>query len=473
MPNLTVAWIDSDCMRVAEQVHAHLHGVEVHFAADLQQIAEVLGSIGEGVIFIKWPLKGVIPGDLITLVNSLAPRNPILLQDLTEDRGILVEPVWKSPAHYVFGAAPLQTITGMLRALGDASFKSQLGNMAAAIDREQTREPWRDMLIGESPEMMKVIDQIRLIAPRRATVLITGETGTGKEVVARAIHQASGRGHHPLVAFNCGALPEALLEAELFGHCKGAFTGAVGQRIGRFEQANKGTIFLDEIGDLPVDLQSKLLRVLQEREFQRLGGSETIKVDVRVIAATNIDLSEAVAKKRFREDLFYRLNVIRLHLPPLRRRTGDISLLLNYFLEKLCLREGLPRRTVSRRVIEHLNMCSWPGNVRQFEHAIETAIILSADRKVLEPSDFPIQDQRERDLTVNYPQVPEEGLSFEDLMRRIERYVLTQALERSRGNKSRAAELLRMKRSTLVSKVKALSDDEPELDSWETAFGLH
>ena len=257
---LRLVWIDADYMQVFWHVCAQLHGLTVHFAKDLQQIAEALTNIGEGVIFIQLPLPGVIPGDLITLVNGSTAGNPILLQDLTEDRGILVEPVWNNPAHYVFGAAPLTTITGMLRALADANFKSQLSNMAAAIEREKVREPWRGKLIGESPEMAKVIDQIRLTAPRRSTILITGETGTGKEVVARAIHEASGRGHRPLVAFNCGALPEALLEAELFGHSKGAFTGAVGQRIGRFEQAHQGTIFLDEIGDLPLDLQSKLLR---------------------------------------------------------------------------------------------------------------------------------------------------------------------------------------------------------------------
>lgn len=194
---------------------------------------------------------------------------------------------------------------------------------------------------------------------------------------------------------------------------------------------------------------------------------------MRVIAATNVDLAEAVAKKRFREDLFYRLNVIRLHLPPLRRRTGDISPLLQHFLAKLCRKEGLPLKAVSPRVVDHLSLHAWPGNVRQFEHAIETAIVLSGERRVLEPSDFPTQDPRQRELTAAYPQVPEEGLSFDELIKRIERYVLAQALEKSGGNKSRAAELLRMKRSTLVSRVKALSEEEPSIDSWEMAFGLH
>jgi transcriptional regulator with PAS, ATPase and Fis domain len=334
--------------------------------------------------------------------------------------------------------------------------------MAETVGRSSAREPWREQLIGESPAMQQVIEQIRLAAPRRSTILITGETGTGKEVVARAIHKASGRGDREMVALNCGALPEALLEAELFGHAKGAFTGAVNHRIGRFEQADQSTIFLDEIGEMPLDLQSKLLRVLQEREFHRLGGSETIKVDVRVIAATNVDLAESVASKRFREDLYYRLNVICIQLPPLRQRTGDISLFLDHFVAKVCRKEALPLKLVSPAAMDRLSRSSWPGNVRQLEHATETAIVLSGDRDVLEFSDFPIQDSRQaRDLRAQeaYPPLPKEGLDYEEMIARFERYVLAQALEQSGGNKSRAADLLRLKRSTLVSKIKVLATD--------------
>jgi len=267
-----------------------------------------------------------------------------------------------------------------------------------------------------------------------------------------------------MVAFNCGALPEALLEAELFGHDKGAFTGALSQRIGRFEQAHQSTIFLDEIGDLALDLQSKLLRVLQEREFQRLGGTETIKVNVRVIAATNSDLAEAVAQRRFREDLYYRLNVIGIHLPPLRQRAGDISLLLHHFIAKICGKEGLPLKSVSPAAEGLLNRYSWPGNVRQLEHATETAVVLSGDREILEPSDFPIQEprqEREASSQQAYPPLPVAGLNYDEMIMRIERYVLAQAVEQSGGNKSRAADLLQMKRSTLVSKMKALASEAP------------
>src|SRR3954447_15363048 len=198
---------------------------------------------------------------------------------------------------------------------------------------------WERLLVGESSEMRRVVHLIRMVGPRRATVLITGETGSGKEVAARALHRAGPRRRAPFVAVNCSALPEGLLESELFGHVRGAFTGAVQSRVGRFEEASGGTIFLDEIGELPIELQAKLLRVLQERELQRLGSSETIKVDIRVVAATNCDLPRRIEEGKFREDLYYRLNVVPLEMPPLRRRRDDIPILAAHFVEKVCRAE--------------------------------------------------------------------------------------------------------------------------------------
>jgi hypothetical protein len=231
----------------------------------------------------------------------------------------------------------------------------------------EANEPWRKFLVGESQPMQQLARVIRLVSPRRSTVLISGETGAGKEMVARAIHMASDRADMPLVAVNCTALPENLLEAELFGHVKGAFTGAVTHRVGRFEQAHRGTLFLDEVGDLPLDIQAKLLRVLQEREFQRIGSSETVKVDVRVIAASNIDLAQAVREGKFREDLYYRLNVVPLRVPALRERPSDIPALVHHLIDKICLQEGLPPRR-TREALERLSFYSWPGNVRHKRH---------------------------------------------------------------------------------------------------------
>lgn len=314
--------------------------------------------------------------------------------------------------------------------------------------------------------MERLAEKIRLIGPKKATVLITGETGTGKEVTARAIHAASPRAHLPMVAVNCTALPDSLLEAELFGHVRGAFTGAVQGRIGRFEQANRSTIFLDEIGDMPPDTQAKLLRVLQEREFQRLGSSETIRVDVRVVAATNGNLLDKIAAGRFREDLYYRLNVVPLQLPALRDRAADIGGLAKYFVERICMQEGIPVRQFAPETLELMCAFSWPGNVRQLENAVENAIALSGDRLMLLPTDFalpmpvlrrPAEDSDGSALFV----LPDEGIDFEETVARIELRLLDQALRRTHGNKTQAAEILHLKRTTLSAKIRALARYAP------------
>jgi len=321
------------------------------------------------------------------------------------------------------------------------------------------RAPWKQFLVGDSPAMEDVDRIINLVAPRRSTVLITGETGTGKEMVARAIHMASPRAAQPIVAVNCSALPENLLEAELFGHVKGAFTGALQQRLGRFEQAHNSTLFLDEIGEMPLDLQAKLLRVLQEREFQRLGSSETVRVDVRVIAASNVDLEERVRQREFREDLYYRLNVVPIQMPALRRRPGDLPKLVTHFIDKVCRLEQMPRKQVTPEALDRLAAYSWPGNVRQLENAVEMAIVLSGERLTLYPGDFSLPaEMAAAPFRNDFPTVPlpDGGLDFEQTVSHIERSILEQALQRTRGNKKMAAEMLRLKRTTLSAKLRSL-----------------
>jgi DNA-binding NtrC family response regulator len=315
-------------------------------------------------------------------------------------------------------------------------------------------------LVGRSEAIRAVARLIRLIAPRRATVLITGRTGSGKELVARAIHAASARAGRPLVMVNCGAIPENLIEAEFFGHVKGAFTGAVTHRVGRFEQADGGDIFLDEIGEMPLDLQSKLLRVLQEREFERVGSSQTVKVDVRVIAATNCDLKEKVERGGFREDLYYRLNVVPIKLPSLSERPEDIPLLTDHLLERICHREGLPCKRPGPETLARLMEYPWPGNVRQLENAIENAVVFSGDRGLLYPSDFPLPAApRTAASSVNTElRLPAEGFDFDAVVARMERSLLQQALDRTGGNKKRAAELLRIKRTTFSAKWRSLRE---------------
>ena len=319
---------------------------------------------------------------------------------------------------------------------------------------------WESLLIGQSCEIRQVCHLIRMVGARRVTVLISGETGTGKEVAARALHLAGPRGKGAFVAVNCSALPENLLEAELFGHVRGAFTGAVQTRTGRFEQAHGGTLFLDEIAEVPFELQAKLLRVVQEREFQRLGSSETIRVDIRVIAATNSDLALRVEQGRFREDLYYRLNVVPLTMPPLRNRLEDVPVLALHFLEKICRSEELPPKELAPSAIERLCGYSWPGNVRQLENAVEMAVALCGDRKELLSDDFPLPAQPF--LCAPPPgeppviSVPPGGLDYEQTLAVIERSILEQALRKTGGNKKAAAALLRLKRTTLSAKVRHL-----------------
>jgi transcriptional regulator with PAS, ATPase and Fis domain len=312
------------------------------------------------------------------------------------------------------------------------------------------------------------------VAPTNSTILISGETGTGKEVVARAIHHNSPRRANRFVALNCSAIPETLLEAELFGHVRGAFTGAVGNRQGRLEQAHKGTLFLDEVGTMSVALQMKLLRVLQEREFERVGDSHTIKVDVRVIAATNSDLARLVADGLFREDLFYRLNVIPVQLPPLRERKEDIPLLVAHFLEKFESERDASaeergadagdrsakalagrRLTVSQEAMRRLMAYQWPGNVRQLENAVERAVAFTAGRAQIDVGDLPNEVQQAQDTAVaSAVTLPEDGMDLDAFVANIERELIQRSLERTGGNKGQAARLLNLKRTTLVEKLK-------------------
>jgi DNA-binding NtrC family response regulator len=290
-------------------------------------------------------------------------------------------------------------------------------------------------------------------------VLVSGETGTGKELAARSLHLAGPRCRAPWVAINCNALPENLLEAELFGHVKGAFTGAIQNRVGRFEEAQGGTLFLDEIGDLAMGLQAKLLRVVQEREMQRLGSSETVRLNVRLIAATNCDLAERVAQGRFREDLYYRLNVVPIQMPPLRQRRPDIPGLAAHFVRKICRQEDLPCKSLSPEAVERLAQYSWPGNVRQLENAVEMAVVLCGERDRLDAGDFPLPAARNPTASAGAGPVvalPDQGMDYEQTMAVIERSILHQALQKTGGNKKAAADMLHLKRTTLSAKVRSL-----------------
>ncbi len=323
--------------------------------------------------------------------------------------------------------------------------------------RSQLQEQYSfSSIIGHSAVMRKIFDVIRTIGPTPSTVLITGETGTGKELIARSIHYSSTRRDQKLVSINCGAIPENLLESELFGHVRGAFTGAHQNRIGKFEQAHRGTIFLDEIANMSPQLQVKLLRVLQEREFERVGDNRTIKVDVRVIAATGADLPGKVSRGEFREDLFYRLNVIPISVPPLRERREDIPLLAQFFLKKFNDRGGEPK-VVSQEAMRALQNYAWPGNVRQLENAMERAVALVGPHLQIHLEDLPSEIQHTPLPHPDAPvEIPESGVSLNALVEEMERRYIVASLIRHHGNKQHAADSLMMNRTTLIQKMKRL-----------------
>jgi two-component system response regulator PilR (NtrC family) len=297
-------------------------------------------------------------------------------------------------------------------------------------------------LIGKSPLMQEVFSTIARLGDSKATVLVTGESGTGKELAAKAIHFNSSRKEQPFVTVNCGAIPHELMESELFGHVKGAFTGAVAAKQGLFELADRGTLFLDEVSELPLHLQVKLLRVLEDPEVRPVGGVKSVRVDVRIVAATNRDLPQAVTTKTFREDLFYRLNVISLELPPLRERREDIPLLVKHFLDEFATAGGTPPKLISPEALSALECYPWPGNVRELENVIERAVTLESDA-VIRVESLPDSVRGPHAPDVGRIELPPEGLDLDALMERIERDLLGQALRRTDGIQSRAAQLLR------------------------------
>jgi two-component system response regulator PilR (NtrC family) len=308
-------------------------------------------------------------------------------------------------------------------------------------------------IIGKSPKMREVFDLIIQAAPSRSTVLVYGESGTGKELVARALHTNSQRAEKPFITVNSGSLPPDLLESNLFGHVKGAFTGAVYPKKGLFELADKGSIFFDEIGNVPLETQSKLLRVIQEREFMRLGGVETLKVDVRIIAATNVDLRKMMEEGRFREDLYYRLHVITVTLPPLRERKEDIPLLAQHFLEKYGEENAKAGMELAAEALDLLVEYDWPGNVRELENVIERAVVLSSSTRVGIDL-IPDHVRATRPFHIPTINVPPEGISFKEVVGDFERRLIESTLDAAGGVQKRAAELLRIKPTTLNEMIK-------------------
>lgn len=381
--------------------------------------------------------------DVLKAVKSLSPETVVLVVTAFGTADSAVEAMKQGAYDYLTKPFQIDEVQLIIR---NALEKRRLSTENMLLKREIASQSSFAQIVGQSEAMQKVFDVVRKVADSKSNVLICGESGTGKELVARAIHYNSVRSTMPFVAVNCSAVPETLLESELFGHMKGSFTGAVANKAGLFEIANGGTIFLDEIGDTTPTIQVKLLRVIQEREFRRVGGNQDMKVDVRVIAATNRDLEKAVADGSFREDLYYRLDVIPIRLPPLRLRAGDIPLLVAHFLQKFAQESGKAAPNLTPEAMHVLLGHEWRGNVRELENLIERVVAFSMGASV---NDTDIRGWLHHAVTPQQSQgvptdLPEEGLDLEGLINGIEKDLLMKALERSKWVKKKAARLLRL-----------------------------
>lgn len=401
-------------------------------------------------------------GDGIELMGKLRAMHPnIQVIILTGHASIesAVEATRKGAFHFVTKPCNLEEIVTLVdRALSHSQLTRENQQLRVALNNRYQFEN----IVGQSDGLREVLDLVERVAQSDSTVLVMGESGTGKELVAKALHYNSTRANEPFIPINCGAIPAELLESELFGHVKGAFTGAIANRTGRFELADEGTLFLDEIGDMSPTLQVKILRVLQERRFEPVGGTKTIEANVRVIAATNVDLEQAVEDGRFREDLYYRLNVIPIRIPALRERRTDIPLLLHHFMETFNRTRGRALKGISPQALELLSMYNWPGNIRELENLVERLSILKG-AGVVDVMDLP---EKYRKVTLasdpSKVDIPENGVDFNSAVDNYENALIMRALEKTGWNRNQAALLLKLNRTTLVEKIKKKGLRPPE-----------
>jgi DNA-binding NtrC family response regulator len=406
-------------------------GYEVETAADAFKALGKYESFAPHVVVTDLKMPGMDGIELVKKIRSSDDPAAVVVMTAFGAVSSAVEAMRAGAAEYLTKPLNFDELLVVL----DKVFEQQ----DLRRETRQLRQRVRDRvapnnIVGDSPPMQRVFEIVDQVAPSRATVMITGESGTGKELVANAIHQRSPRANGPFIKLHCAALAESLLESELFGHERGSFTGAMARKDGRFQLADGGTLFLDEIGEISPSIQVKLLRFLQEHEFERVGGTQTIRVDVRVIAATNRNLTEEVAKGRFREDLFYRLNVVALEMPPLRERRSDVPPLARFFLERYAKDNGKPIEGFSPEALELLTAYDWPGNVRELENAIERAVVL-AGGPVLEARQLP-PNVRPRLAPAGMPVIP--GATMADL----ERYAILETLKSTGGSTSKASEVL-------------------------------
>ncbi len=460
---------DEESMRWVLSKALRKKGYTVDLASDGSQAFRQVREQSYDLAIVDIKMPGMSGLELLDKVREVRPDMLVVVMTAEASMTNAIEAMKRGAYDYITKPFDLEVIDAIIEKVSRAKHVSN----QVTLLKQELKECYQveRNIVGNSSVMRDVYKTIGKVAGSDVTVLIQGESGTGKELIARAIHFNSPRLGKPFVAINCAAIPKDLLESELFGSERGAFTGSVERKGGKFEQANKGTIFLDEIGDMPLDLQAKILRVLQEQEITRIGGSQSINVDVRVVAATNQDLMERVGNREFREDLYYRLNVVPINLAPLRERREDIPLLIEYFLERACAELQMPLKQCAPEAVKMLCNHSWPGNVRELENTIKRAVILSND-PLLTTADFLFGNNRQekvQDLpsehsleslvdiklrsSMNGIEELEKGDIYDRVIEQVERPLIRFALEKTRGNQVRAADILGINRNTLRKKI--------------------
>jgi DNA-binding NtrC family response regulator len=442
---------DENAIRESLDTLLTLEGFSVSMAADGAEGLDLLSRNEYDLLLLDLALPGQSGIELLPRIVELQPNLPVIMITAYGTVGNVVDAIRAGAENFVQKPWDNEKLLADIRA---AVARHRAEEEVVQLKRTLKQRYNFENIVGKSEPMLRLFDLIAQVAPSRSTVLIQGESGTGKELIAKAIHANSPRRDRPFVPVNTGAVPSELLESTLFGHVKGAFTSAVTAKKGLFEVANGGTLFLDEIGTMGMDMQAKILRVLQDRRFMHLGGVQEIQVDVRIIAATNVNLQEAVREGRFREDLFYRLNVICLELPPLRSRREDIPLLSAHFLKFYAEENGTEDRSLSPEAMRIIMDYEWPGNVRELENAMERGVVLSTSRTIT-PDLLPTQltgSTYSASLLDHEP-----NASLFDLMEEIERRIISDRLERCHWNQTEAAEYFKIPLSTLNQKIKRLS----------------
>jgi len=463
---------DEESMRWVLSKALRKKGYSVDLAADGNQALRQVREQSYDLVIVDIKMPGMSGLEFLDKARELRPDLLVVVMTAEASMKNAVEAMKRGAYDYITKPFDLEVIDAIIEKVSRAR---DVSNQVTLLKQElKDRYQVEKNIIGNSTAMREVYKTIGKVAGSDITVLIQGESGTGKELIARAIHFNSTRLGKPFVAINCAAIPKDLLESELFGSERGAFTGATERKTGKFEQANHGTIFLDEIGDMPLDLQAKILRVLQEQEITRIGGSQNLNVDVRVVAATNQELQERVRNREFREDLYYRLNVVPINLAPLRERSEDIPALVEYFLERACAELEIPTKQCAPEAMELLCSYAWPGNVRELENTIKRGVILSSD-PLLTIADFAGLTNRQETIhaipqeqsleslvegklrsSMNGIEKLDKGDIYDRVLEQVERPLIRYVLEKTRGNQVRAADVLGINRNTLRKKISEL-----------------